>query len=80
MNALRKNLQALPTKDLKKKETKWHATVRDDDWGAIGGMRIGLGETEVLGENLPLYHFVHYTTHMTLPGLEPGPSLWEAVD
>jgi hypothetical protein len=23
------------------------------------------GETEVLGENLPLYHFVHHKYHMT---------------
>jgi hypothetical protein len=26
------------------------------------------GETEVLGEN-----FVHHESHVTLPGLEPGP-------
>jgi hypothetical protein len=33
------------------------------------------GETEVLGENLPQYHFV---CHMTWPGLEPGPPRCEA--
>jgi hypothetical protein len=36
------------------------------------------GETEVLGEHLP--HFGHYKSHMTWPGLEHGPPLWEAGD
>jgi hypothetical protein len=38
------------------------------------------GETEVLGENLPLRHLVHYKSHLTRPGLEPGPPRWEASD
>jgi hypothetical protein len=38
------------------------------------------GETEALGENLPQRHFVHPKSHMTRPGLEPGPSRWEASD
>jgi hypothetical protein len=38
------------------------------------------GETEVLGENLHQRHFVHRKSHMTGPGLEPGPQLWEASD
>jgi hypothetical protein len=36
----------------------------DDECGIVGGMRIGRG-TEVLGENLPQRHFVHYKSHMT---------------
>jgi hypothetical protein len=35
------------------------------------------GETEVLGENLPQYRFVHHKPHM-LPVSEPGPPRWEA--
>jgi hypothetical protein len=37
------------------------------------------GETEVLGENLPQWYFVHQKSHMTWPELEPGPLRSEAV-
>jgi hypothetical protein len=36
-------------------------------------------ETEVFGENLLQYLFVHHKPHM-LPGREPGPPRWEASD
>jgi hypothetical protein len=47
--------------------------------GAIGGMRM-VGETEVLGTNLPQCHFVHHKSHMTRPVLEHEPQRWEAGD
>jgi hypothetical protein len=47
----------------------------DYDHGEIGGM-IGR-ETQVLGENLLQYRFVHHKSYM-LSGCEPGPLRWEA--
>jgi hypothetical protein len=38
------------------------------------------GETEVFLENLLQCRFVHHKYHMTSPGLESGPSLWETCD
>jgi hypothetical protein len=37
----------------------------DDECGAVGGMRIGKGKTEVLGENPTQCHFAHHKSHMT---------------
>jgi hypothetical protein len=37
-------------------------------------------ETKVLRVNLSQRHFVHNKSHMTRPGLEPGPQRWDASD
>jgi hypothetical protein len=37
-------------------------------------------ETEVLRVKLLQFYFVHHKSHMTWPGLEPGPPRWEAGD
>jgi hypothetical protein len=54
--------------------------IDDGDCGAIGGMKIGRGNRNIRKKNLPQRHFVHYKSHMTSPGLEPGPPRWEASD
>jgi hypothetical protein len=38
--------------------------IDDDEYGAVGGLRIGRG-TEILGENLPQCHIVHHKSHTT---------------
>jgi hypothetical protein len=51
----------------------------DDDMEQLVEWELA-GETEVLGENLPQCHFVYQKSHMTWPGIEPGPPRWEAGD
>jgi hypothetical protein len=36
--------------------------------------------TEVHRKNLLQFNFIHHKSHMTRPGLEPGPLQWEASD
>jgi hypothetical protein len=55
------------------------ATGDCEDGELFGGMQMA-GETEELGENLPQRHFVHHKSHLTRPGIEPGPPRWEASD
>jgi hypothetical protein len=43
-----------------------------DECGAVDGMRIE-EETEILGDNLTKFHFVHNGPHTTRPGIESGP-------
>jgi hypothetical protein len=38
------------------------------------------GKTEVLGENLPQRHFFYHKSQLARPGLETGPTGWEAND
>jgi hypothetical protein len=37
-------------------------------------------ETEVTGINLLQCHLVHHNSHLTRPGIEPGPLQWEATN
>jgi hypothetical protein len=51
----------------------------DDECGAVDEMRTGRG-TEVFGENLLQFYFIHHKSHMSWPGIEHGPPRWEASD
>jgi hypothetical protein len=50
-----------------------------DDCGAISVMNEWQGKPKYSEKNLPQCRSVHYRSHMTLPGLEPGLSLWKPV-
>jgi hypothetical protein len=51
--------------------------MRDDEYGAQGGMRISRG-TRSTRKKPAQFHFVHQKSHKIWPGIEPGPPLWEA--
>jgi hypothetical protein len=44
----------------------------DDECGAVGGMRIGRGNRSIQRKPAPV-PFCHHKSHITWPGLEPGP-------
>jgi hypothetical protein len=49
----------------------------DYDDGEFRGMKIDRGNRSTR-RNLPQRHFVHHKSHLTRPGIEPGPPRWEA--
>jgi hypothetical protein len=53
--------------------------IDDGDCGAIGGMNIGRRNRSTRRNPAP-EPLSQIQTHMTRPGLEPGPPRWEASD
>jgi hypothetical protein len=49
------------------------------DDGEFGGIKIGKGNRSTRRKPAPT-PFAHHKSHLTRPGLEPGPPLWEASD
>jgi hypothetical protein len=57
--------------------TDWPIVPAPGDYvdGEFSAMKIGRG-SDLLGENLPPRRCVHHKSHLTRPGLEPGPPRW----
>jgi hypothetical protein len=53
--------------------------IDDGDCGEIGGMKIGRGNRSTQKKPAQC-HFVHHTSHMIRPELEPRPPWWKASD
>jgi hypothetical protein len=53
--------------------------IDDGDYGEIVGMKIGRENRSTRRKPAPP-PIVHHKSHMTRPGLEPGPPRWEASD
>jgi hypothetical protein len=47
-----------------------------EEYGAVEEWELA-GETKILGEYLPQWHFVHHKSQMTLPGTNPSRCDWK---
>jgi hypothetical protein len=51
----------------------------DYDDGEFGGMKIGRRNRSTRRKPAPV-PLIHHKSHLTSPGIEPGPQRWEASD